>query len=81
MDYRMTEKEHGMTVKTYLHTVLRLSGAQITALKKEPLGICVKLKGGITTDGPKLLVVFVTIRTARQYTLTFAIPIIVVLRI
>ena len=41
MDYRMTEKEHGMTVKTYLHTVLRLSGAQITALKKDPLGICV----------------------------------------
>ncbi len=41
MDYRMTEKEHGMSVKTYLHTVLRLSGAQITALKKDPFGISV----------------------------------------
>ncbi len=41
MDYRMTEKEHGMPVKTYLRTSLRLSGAQITALKKDPVGILV----------------------------------------
>ena len=34
MEYRMTEKECGMTVKSYLNTVLHLSGAQITALKK-----------------------------------------------
>ena len=39
MDIRMTEQEHGMTVKTYLHTVLHLSGAQVTALKKDPVGI------------------------------------------
>lgn len=37
----MTENEHGMTVKTYLNTVLHLSGAQITALKKDPAGILV----------------------------------------
>ena len=41
MEYRMTKKEQGMTVKTYLQSVLRLSGAQITALKKNPLGILV----------------------------------------
>lgn len=28
-----------MSVKTYLHTVLHLSGAQVTALKKDPRGI------------------------------------------
>ena len=39
MEYRMTETEHGMTVKQYLHHVLRLSGAQVTALKKDPRGI------------------------------------------
>ena len=37
----MTEKEQGMTVKSYLHRVLRLSGAQVTELKKDPLGILV----------------------------------------
>ena len=41
MEYRMTEAERGMTVKHYLHHVLRLSGAQVTALKKDPLGILV----------------------------------------
>lgn len=41
MEYRMTNNECGMTVKTYLHTVLHLSGAQITALKKDPRGILV----------------------------------------
>lgn len=41
MEYRMTENEQGMTVKSYLHRVLRLSGAQVTELKKDPLGILV----------------------------------------
>ena len=41
MEYRMTEKECGMTVKSYLNMVLHLSGAQITALKKDPRGILV----------------------------------------
>lgn len=41
MEYRMTAKEDGMTVKAYLHTVLCLSGAQVTALKKDPCGILV----------------------------------------
>ena len=39
MDYRMTQKEQGMQVKAYLQNVLHLSGAQITALKKDPRGI------------------------------------------
>ena len=41
MEYPMTEKEHGMSVKSYLNTVLHLSGAQVTSLKKDPLGILV----------------------------------------
>ena len=41
MDYRITECEQGITVKAYLRTILRLSGAQITALKQDPLGILV----------------------------------------
>lgn len=41
MEYRMTENEHGMTVKTYLHANLHLSGAQVTQLKKDPRGILV----------------------------------------
>ena len=40
-NYSMTAAEDGMTVKTYLHSVLRLSGAQVTALKKEERGILV----------------------------------------
>ena len=35
----MTAAEQGMTVKSYLKNVLRLSGAQVTALKKDPCGI------------------------------------------
>ena len=41
MEYRMGDAEHGMTVKSYLHRILRLSGAQVTALKKLPMGIAV----------------------------------------
>jgi len=41
VDYRITEHEHGTTVKAYLRTILRLSGAQITALKQDPHGILV----------------------------------------
>ncbi|MGM9625362.1 MAG: RluA family pseudouridine synthase [Eubacteriales bacterium] len=38
---RITDAESGMTVKAYLHTKLCLSGAQVTQLKKDAVGICV----------------------------------------
>ncbi len=40
-EYIISDKDSGKTVKTYLHAILGLSGAQVTALKKRDNGICV----------------------------------------